>query len=340
MTKNLKAVKLSKEETKRVSDSLMKDYSIIAPVRKRGGGRFSGTDLITYDEIKSFDDIDFFEQTQISAKSVCFPVRETMFTFQGKGVLEHKENIRSIIILLRPCDINAMEIIDEHFLRDSGKSDFYYKRRRSKVKFFMIECSESFDSCYCVSLDTNKTDNYSVFMRKHGNSYEFLVREKDMEGYFPNRQDNVEEPRFVAENKRLVKISNNIDVSLFEDDLWKEYSLRCIACGRCNVSCPTCTCFSVQDIPFENETSRRRRMWSSCHVKDFSLLAGGHDFRTKYGDRMRYRALHKINDFKKRNGRHMCVGCGRCDDVCPEYISMFKCIEKINLLMQKRETNA
>ncbi len=45
---------------------------------------------------------------------------------------------------------------------------------------------------------------------------------------------------------------------------------------------------------------------------------------------MRYKVLHKLQDFKKRTGVSMCVGCGRCDDVCPEYISMFNCAAKIN----------
>ena len=25
----------------------------------------------------------------------------------------------------------------------------------------------------------------------------------------------------------------------------------------------------------------------------------------------------------------MCVGCGRCDAICPEYISFVRCIEKL-----------
>ena len=50
---------------------------------------------------------------------------------------------------------------------------------------------------------------------------------------------------------------------------------------------------------------------------------------------MRYKVLHKVSDFKKRFGFHMCVGCGRCDDVCPEYISMAKCVDVINKIGDK-----
>ena len=31
----------------------------------------------------------------------------------------------------------------------------------------------------------------------------------------------------------------------------------------------------------------------------------------------------------------MCVGCGRCTDVCPEYISMAAAINKLNKTVEK-----
>ncbi|MBM4032211.1 MAG: hypothetical protein FJ291_10540 [Planctomycetes bacterium] len=55
---------------------------------------------------------------------------------------------------------------------------------------------------------------------------------------------------------------------------------------------------------------------------------------------MRYRVLHKVRDFAARAGRPMCVGCGRCDDVCPEYISLFRCVERINALAGSRRGEA
>ncbi len=64
-------------------------------------------------------------------------------------------------------------------------------------------------------------------------------------------------------------------------------------------------------------------------------MAGGHDYRTKNGERMRFKTMHKIYDYHKRFGKHMCVGCGRCDDVCPEYISFSKCINKLYDIIEK-----
>lgn len=58
-------------------------------------------------------------------------------------------------------------------------------------------------------------------------------------------------------------------------------------------------------------------------------VAGGGSYRKKNGERMRFKVLHKVLDYKQRNGYHMCVGCGRCDDICPEYISFSHCVNKL-----------
>ena len=33
----------------------------------------------------------------------------------------------------------------------------------------------------------------------------------------------------------------------------------------------------------------------------------------------------------------MCVGCGRCDDVCPEYISFSHCLNRLSDAMKEVE---
>ena len=60
-------------------------------------------------------------------------------------------------------------------------------------------------------------------------------------------------------------------------------------------------------------------------------MAGGHRFRNTAGDKMRYKVLHKIHDYKEKFGdTHMCVGCGRCTDRCPENISITATINKVD----------
>ena len=66
----------------------------------------------------------------------------------------------------------------------------------------------------------------------------------------------------------------------------------------------------------------RRRTTSSCQVAGFDKIAGNVTFRKDAASRMRYKVMHKFHDYKERFGDfHMCVGCGRCTDRCPEFIS-------------------
>ena len=121
------------------------------------------------------------------------------------------------------------------------------------------------------------------------------------------------------------------NLASFTDEIWQEYGARCIKCGRCNFVCPTCTCFTMQDIFYRDNANvgERRRVWASCQIDGYTEMAGGHGFRKSQGDRMRFKVMHKIYDFEKRFGYPMCVGCGRCDDVCPEYISYSNCVNRL-----------
>lgn len=337
----MKMIRVNQGEANTIFGELAQKYKIIAPTRKINGGRFSNSDLWAYDEVRSFEEIEFSKKTYFSAKEVLFPIRQSLFEFQKKRVHEVIEDSSPRIIFLRACDIHAIRIMDAHFLDNGKYKDVYYKRRRESIKIFLMECKKPFENCFCVSMGTNKTDDYSAFMRKTDHGYEIKVKDNELLEYLSVGEEKETEPVFVEKDTLAINLPEEIDVSLFENEMWKEYSKRCTACGRCTAACPTCTCFTLQDIPSENreDTSERRRIWSSCQVKNFSILAGNHDFRILKGDRMRYKVLHKIRDFRKITGFNMCVGCGRCDDVCPEYISMFKCVEKINHVMDREKRN-
>ena len=75
-------------------------------------------------------------------------------------------------------------------------------------------------------------------------------------------------------------------------------------------------------------------------VDGFADMAGGSTYRKKHGARMRYKVLHKVYDFNRRSGFQMCVGCGRCDDVCPEYISFSHIVNRLDDAMKEVSGNA
>lgn len=320
--------------------ALMKDYRVFAPVRQQGAGRLSETDVIAYREIEQPDEIAWDEKSYFSPKELVFPVRETLFKFQDNQAVIPTIDERPVLAILRPCDINGLDRQDTIYLNNGPEPDFYYKRRRDQVHIAMLECTEGFDTCYCVSMNANKADQYDLAIRKdaHGATIK-VVNAAFTKPFEAVGEETRYTPAFIQENKVKVIIPavDQVKKHHFDHEIWKEYTRRCIACGRCNTSCPTCTCFTMQDVTFdaEGKLGERRRRWAGCHVDGFSDMAGGHSFRNKNGERMRFKTMHKINDFHRRFDKHMCVGCGRCDDVCPEYISFSKCINKLNQIIEE-----
>ncbi len=179
-------------------------------------------------------------------------------------------------------------------------------------------------------MDSNKSDNYSMAINLRDDEIYLDIKDSALDIFEGEVCDF--EVDYVKENIINLEVPENIDiVELSKHTMWDEYDTRCIPCGKCNFVCPTCTCFTMQDIYYkENENvGERRRVWASCQVDGYTDMAGGHSFRKKQGERMRYKVMHKIHDFNKRFGYQMCVGCGRCDDACPQYISLSECIEKV-----------
>lgn len=314
-----------------VLKELKKKYKIYAPKLLKGKGTFSDTDMVRYGEIGRIEEIEFNKKSYFSPKEVIFPITQTLFYFTEDEVIEPKVDEKGILIFLRSCDIHAVKRLDEIYLKN-GQEDPYYKRLREKVKFVLMECENSFENCFCVSMGTNKTDNYSLFVKTRDENVLVQCKDETFKKYFKNENSERVSPRFVESNETKVTIPKGLDTSIFKSEMWKEYSSRCIACGRCNTVCGTCSCFTMQDIFYKDNknTGERRRVWASCQIDGFTTVAGGHEFRENKGQRMRFKVMHKVYDYKKRFGYYMCVGCGRCDDACPEYISFSNCVNKLN----------
>ncbi|QHI73508.1 anaerobic sulfite reductase subunit AsrA [Aminipila terrae] len=312
---------------------LTKQYLIFAPKRFKNGGIYSDTDCIRYGEVTSIDQIVFDEKSEYSFKETVLPVIQTLFFFTEGSTKEADITQKEIIVFLRSCDLHGMKRLDDMYLHN-GPADYYYQQIRSKVKFVLIGCEHSFENCFCVSMGTNRCENYEMSIDKSGENYRINCKNKDWKKQLSdlNLAEEPVAPSYVTENLIQVSIPGNLEFTVAQSKIWDEYDSRCINCGRCNFVCPTCTCFSMQDMYYSDngKVGERRRVWASCMVDGFTDVAGGGSYRKKNGQRMRFKVLHKVYDYKKRNGYHMCVGCGRCDDICPEYISFSNCINKLS----------
>lgn len=321
---------------------LKEHYRIYAPKRfpKRGP---KGADLIRYGEIDALTDIVYKEKSHFSPKETFYPISQTLFHFNDQNCTEKElEDHRGILLICRPCDINAIRRLDNIFLRN-GQPDLYYSRMRDKLKLVLLECTDSFDNCFCVSMGSNAAYEYSAAMRIDDICALMEIRDEELLPYFQDEVPIEFSPEFVKENRRTAKLPQ-VDRSQLGDicklDYWNRYDEECIACGGCNTVCPTCSCFDTVDVIYD-ETSRdgeRRRVWSSCMLRDFTQTAGGGMARKTQGANMRFKVLHKVFDYNQRfGGEHMCVGCGRCIDRCPKGIDYLDTVNGLAELLEKED---
>lgn len=104
--------------------------------------------------------------------------------------------------------------------------------------------------------------------------------------------------------------------------VWEEKSALCYSCGSCNLVCPTCYCFTVEDeLNWDMESGDRKRIWDGCLLTHFATVAGNHNFRSKRSARYRHRYYRKGKYVYDMIGELSCVGCGRCITACTAKIA-------------------
>lgn len=321
---------LSKAEAEQRFSKWTEKYEIFAPKLMEGEGCFSDTDIIRYGKVNSLDEIVWDKKSDYSFKEVLLAINETLFYFTEDQTTVPKGPEKEILIFLRSCDLHAVRRLDEIYLKN-GFEDIYYARVREKARFILMGCETTCESGFCVSMGTNRAEDYDAYIKPDGDKVYLDLACRELAEGFAGCEECTVEPDYVTENKEKVTIPSGLSNETFSKDIWKEYGDRCIGCGRCNFVCPTCTCFTMQDIFYKDnpKAGERRRVWASCQVDGYTEIAGGHGFRKAQSDRVRFKVMHKICDYEKRFGYPMCVGCGRCDDVCPEYISYSNLVNRL-----------
>ena len=323
--------KLSREQADAAFRQWTETYDVWAPMVMEGEGCFSDTDIIRYGKPAGLGDIEWDRRSDYSAKEVLLAINETLFYFTEDQTTVPKGPEKEILLFLRACDLHAVKRLDQIYL-ENGNPDFYYARVREKVHFVLMGCLETCDSGFCVSMGTNICDTYDLAVQPAGDSILVDIQNQNLRSLLPEDSTETEfTPAHVTENKEKVTLPKHLSLESFQKDIWKEYGARCIGCGRCNFACPTCTCFTMQDIFYQDNPrcGERRRVWASCQVDGFDTIAGGIRFRRTQAEQLRFKVMHKIYDFEQRFGYPMCVGCGRCDDICPEYISYSTLVNRL-----------
>ena len=323
----------AKSELPVLFDLVAAKNTILGPVRRGMDAR--GRPLFSYDRITRFPDLALdYPTTGMSAKRFFLPHREDLATYQLSGndwtkTVDYHMDRPAVFFGLHACDINALNRLDKVLLLSEYPVPYYAAKRRN-IFIIGVNCLPQ-PSCFCRSMGTDTAmHGFDLFLTDIGERYfaEILSSEayhllKEIETQEPVKADDELFMRAAAEKNRRFRA--HVDVTdlckildmEFQSPVWKKWGEKCLGCGSCAAVCPTCYCYGVEETVDPGlRTARKTRSLYSCTIVDFAEVAGGHNFRPERGTRLKYRYYHKHRGFVEAYEESLCVGCGRCGDVC------------------------
>lgn len=335
-------MKIAKDKIDQWFERMQRGYQIVGPVCDGNN--------IEFKEILKFAEVDANAMaTTMSAKGCLYPQCRKLLSVAREGdaykidtELPEKQDI--LLFGVRPCDAQALKVLDANFLRDDFE-DSAYKTRREQTAIIAIACNDPLATCFCTSVGGSPADSEvaDIILTDIGDFYfaepktklgeELVMMASDV---FVDAEDADKQQAQHLHEQVVAKLPARFDYhdvakeleALFESPHWKEIAERCLSCGYCTFTCPTCYCFDVTDEKHGDCNAERLACWDACMFYGFTRMAGGHNPRNEKNRRYRQRAYHKFRYFVVNKGFPACVGCGRCSQSCPVGIDIAKVIQE------------
>ena len=295
-----------------------------------------------------------FNTGAYALKNYVFPAEETLWQVKrdndGKGSLEFisQDSQQKLAILgVRSCDINALDLLDRHFLSNKKHKqvDPWYQNRRQNLLLIAVNCNKSSNSCFCSSAGTGPEVKSGFdllideidegFLLSSGSaSGEQILAQITATSVSEQQRKTAEQrlqsakqqqSRTIPSNNLATKIANNLT-----SDIWQQVAEKCLACGNCTLVCPSCFCHKHEDTPeLDLSASSHIRLWESCFSDNHSMMHG-HSQRATIANRYRQWLSHKFSSWHQQYDSSGCTGCGRCITWCPVGIDISQVLHQID----------
>jgi NAD-dependent dihydropyrimidine dehydrogenase PreA subunit len=227
----------------------------------------------------------------------------------------------------------------DHAFRN-GVPDPAYLRKRENAFFIGVSYEpDEYHFADSVGIPVGLREGFDAFLTRVGGFYRFEAFtdagrsfEADLSKLFTDCGET-EAPVVHFKNKLKQSVAGIREVfhGAYTHPVWQKTARECYSCGTCNISCPTCYCFDVDDqTTLGAADGVRLRKWDSCQFQSFTTVAGGEVFREKRNDRVRHRMSRKFAYIMDDKGRPFCVGCGRCVRQCTAKINI---VDVMNALL-------
>ena len=242
---------------------------------------------------------------------------------------------RYAFIGVRACDLAALDRLDD-VLIDGPYVDHGYREARRRAFIVAVECASPGGTCFCQSMDTGPGVSRGadlVLTEVVDDRRQFFVlrattppgREVASELGCPPASGAEQAQAAAVVEAAEARMGRRLETRGLKEALvggpehprWDHVAKRCLTCGSCTLSCPTCFCCTVEDAAsLRGSDAERRRRWDTCFSIEFSYMYGG---SVRLSPRARYRQwlTHKLGTWHDQFGVSGCVGCGRCITWCP-----------------------
>lgn len=273
-----------------------------------------------------------YNRTLNSVKKYFLPPREVLLSFSKKDQSFSKSEIadeKKIFFGVHNYDVKAVLRLDYNF--SQGNPEDNYLRRRQNSTFIGVSyIPDEYHFSQSVGIPLHDTEGFDIYLEKNDDGYSVsIISDKGKElidgfdGLSKDKGNSSNHTQF----KNKLKYNYNRLPEVFEHSwnaaVWEDVSKRCVGCGTCNLVCPTCYCFDVEDnVDLSLQDGTRERSWDGCMLNTFAAVAGGENFRETLAERQRHRVYRKFKYITDKTGEPWCVGCGRCTAYCTAGISI------------------